>query len=55
MTGTYHLLHNPEMRERLFGELLTVWPNLSEPPRYETLQRLPYLVRALTLGIATHI
>ncbi len=55
MTGTYHLLHNPEMRERLFGELLTVWPNLNQPPRYETLERLPYLVSTLTLGMATRL
>jgi len=54
MTGTYHLLHNPEMRERLFGEL-TVWPNLNQPPRYETLERLPYLVSTLILGMATHL
>lgn len=54
MTGTYHLLHNAEMRERLFGELLAVWPNLSRPPGYETLERLPYLVSTLTFGMATH-
>ena len=46
--GTYHLLQNPEMRERLFGELLTVWPDLSQPPRFEALERLPYLVSNLT-------
>ncbi|KAI0306863.1 putative P450 monooxygenase [Multifurca ochricompacta] len=43
MTGTYHILHNQEMRERLLGELLTVWPDLNQPPRYDTLERLPYL------------
>ncbi|KAI9447697.1 putative P450 monooxygenase [Lactarius indigo] len=54
MTGTYHLLHNSEMRERLFGELLTVWPNLSQPPRYEILERLPYLTAVVkeTLRLA---
>lgn len=54
MTGTYHLLHNPEMRERLFGELLTVWPDLSQPPRFETLERLPYLTAVVkeTLRLA---
>jgi hypothetical protein len=55
MTGTYHLLHNPEMRERLFGELLTVWPDLSQPPRFETLERLPYLVSNLTLSRTAHL
>ena len=48
MTGTYHLLQNPEMRERLFGELLTIWPDLSQTPRFEALERLPYLVSNLT-------
>jgi len=54
MTGTYHLLHNPEMRERLFGEILTVWPDLSQPPRFETLERLPYLTAVVkeTLRLA---
>ncbi len=53
MTGTYHLLHNPDMGGRLFGELLTIWPNLSQPPRYEALERLPYLVGPLASCVAT--
>ncbi|KAI0265040.1 cytochrome P450 [Gloeopeniophorella convolvens] len=43
MTATYHLLQNPEMHQRLFGELLTAWPDLDHSPRYEALERLPFL------------
>jgi hypothetical protein len=54
MIGTYYLLHNPEMHERLFEELLTIWPDLNQPPRYEALEQLPYLVSSLTARMAKH-
>ncbi|KAH9003881.1 putative P450 monooxygenase [Lactarius hatsudake] len=40
---SYHVLHNPEVQQRLVDELRTAWPVLEEVPRYEVLEKLPYL------------
>jgi len=42
-TISYHVLHNPEVQQRLVNELRTAWPVLEEVPRYEVLEKLPYL------------
>lgn len=42
--GTYHLLRNPEKYQRLKAELKGAWPNISDRPRCEALEKLPYLV-----------
>ena len=42
-TISYHVLHNPEVQQRLVNELRTVWPVLEEVPRYEVFEKLPYL------------
>jgi hypothetical protein len=42
-TITYHVLHNPKVQQRLVKELRTAWPVLEEVPRYEVLEKLPYL------------
>lgn len=42
-TITYHVLHNPEVQRRLVKELRIAWPVLEEVPRYEVLEKLPYL------------
>lgn len=42
-TITYHVLHNPEVQQRLIKELRVAWPVLEEVPRYEVLEKLPYL------------
>ena len=55
LLGTNHLLRNLETWERLFEELFTIWPNLSPPPQFETLERHPYPVSNLTLRMETHI
>ena len=46
ITGVYHLLHNPEIKQKLLDELRTVWPVLDQPPSYEQLEKLPFLVSA---------
>ena len=46
MTGVYHLLHNPEAKQRLVDEVHTVWPILDQAPSYEQLEKLPFLVSA---------
>jgi cytochrome P450 len=42
-TITYHVLRDPEVQQRLVKELRTAWPVLEEVPRYEVLEKLPYL------------
>jgi cytochrome P450 len=44
MTGTFHILRNPEAKQRLVDELHTVWPVLDHTPSYEQLEKLPFLV-----------
>ena len=44
MNGVYHLLRNPEVKQRLVDELHTAWPALDDQaPAYEDLEKLPYL------------
>ena len=44
MVGTYHLLHNPEAKQRLEDEVRTAWPDLDQVPSYAELEKLPFLV-----------
>ena len=46
-TITYHVLHNPEVQQRLVKELRVAWPVLEDVPRYEVLEKLPYLASPL--------
>ena len=43
--GVFHVLNNPAVHERLVEELKRAWPELEMTMRYETLEKLPYLVR----------
>jgi cytochrome P450 len=43
MTGVYHILRNPEVKQRLVEEVRTAWPVLDQAPSYEVLEKLPYL------------
>ncbi|KAH9998279.1 cytochrome P450 [Russula vinacea] len=54
MTGVYHLLRNPEAKQRLVDEVRTAWPVLDEAPSYEELEKLPFLTAVIkeTLRIA---
>ncbi|KAI1247304.1 hypothetical protein MGN70_011192 [Eutypa lata] len=45
--GTYHLLRNPEKYQRLKAELKGAWPNISDRPRCEALEKLPYLTAVI--------
>ena len=42
-TVSYHVLHNPEVQQRLVKELRSAWPILEEVPRYEVFEKLPFL------------
>jgi len=43
MLGTFYILDNEAVYQRLKKELRTAWPVLAKTPRYEELERLPYL------------
>lgn len=45
MLGTFHLLSLPGYVDRLKEELYSAWPVLDEPPRFEVLEKLAFLVR----------
>jgi hypothetical protein len=42
--GTFHVLHNPTIREKLVEELIAVSPDARTPIKLSVLQNLPYLV-----------
>ncbi len=44
MTGVYHLLRHPETMRKLVDEVHTAWPVLHQTPKYEDLEKLPFLV-----------
>lgn len=45
MHGTFEILHEPEVLQKLKAELKEVWPNLTENLALSDLEPLPYLVR----------
>lgn len=47
MTGLHHLLRNPEVKRRLVEEIRSAWPVLDKPPRYEVLEKLPFLTAVI--------
>jgi len=51
MTTAYYILQNPSVRERLEAELREAWPVLDETPRYEALEKLPYLAAVTKEGL----
>jgi hypothetical protein len=42
--GTYHILHNKSVHQKLFESLKEAWPDKNAPASYETLEKLTYLV-----------
>src|SRR6266852_7128398 len=51
MTGIYHLLRNPEAKQRLVDEVRTAWPVLDEAPQYEDLEKLPFLASVFVVNL----
>ncbi|KAI9434304.1 cytochrome P450 [Lactarius indigo] len=47
MIGVYHLLHNPEAKQRVADEVRSAWPVLNNPPNYEELEKLPFLTAVI--------
>lgn len=44
MLGVFNVLEAPDILTKLKEELLVAWPVLNEPPRFEDLEKLPFLV-----------
>jgi hypothetical protein len=49
MLGTFHLLESPDLVARMKEELHKAWPVRDKPPRFEDLEKLPFLVSSLLL------
>jgi cytochrome P450 len=47
MVGFFHLLSRPALQNRLRDELLESWPELHDPPIFETLETLPLLTAVI--------
>lgn len=43
--GVFHVLYDPAIHRKLVQELKNAWPELETKMHYETLEKLPYLVR----------
>ena len=44
MIGIFHILEKPDIHKRLMEELVAAWPEIGQVPKYEELEKLPYLV-----------
>ena len=51
MNGFYYLMRNPEAKQRLVDELRTAWPVLGQAPRYEDLEKLPFLASVFIVSL----
>ncbi|KAK9234108.1 cytochrome P450 [Lipomyces kononenkoae] len=47
MIGFLHILDQPALQVRLREEVCQVWPELSQPPDFQTLEKLPILTAAI--------
>lgn len=47
--GAYHLLTQPEILRKLRQELDVAWPHLEDRVKFESLEKLPYLVKKFFL------
>jgi cytochrome P450 len=47
MTGTFHILDQHLLYERLRAEVFKVWPDINHPPNHETLETLPVLTATI--------
>jgi hypothetical protein len=51
MVGFYYLLRDPEAKQRLVDEVRTAWPVLDQAPRYEDLEKLPFLASLFVVDV----
>ncbi|KAI0047689.1 putative P450 monooxygenase [Auriscalpium vulgare] len=50
-TTVARIVSSPQIQEKLRAELRAAWPDVNEPPRYEALQKLPFLTAVLKEGL----
>lgn len=55
MLGTFHLLDTSSLADRLQKELHEAWPSLDNPPKYEDLEKLPFLVSLIPSWRRSHL
>lgn len=53
--GTYYLLSEKKVQATLLHELIEAWPDVDSSMSYETLEKLPYLVRCLSYQSTKHL
>jgi hypothetical protein len=51
MSGAYHILRNPEVKQRLVDELRAAWPVLDQAPPYEDIKNLPFLASVFIVNL----
>ena len=51
MVLSYHTLKNPDIHEKLAGELKQEWPNLENMPPLRQFEQLPYLNAVIREGL----
>ncbi len=49
--GMFYVLNDPVVRGKLTAELKSAWPEVETTIHYETLEKLPYLVRPLARNV----
>lgn len=47
MTGHFHILDQPDLYEKLRKEVLSVWPDIDDPPSFEVFETLPLLTATI--------
>lgn len=47
MTGLFHIINQPALYSRLRAEVLTVWPDIKNPPLFEAFETLPILTATI--------
>jgi len=47
MTGLFHVLDQPALYARLVAEVVTVWPDIKNPPSFEAFETLPILTATI--------
>jgi cytochrome P450 len=52
--GTYHILHDKDVHQKLFKTLKEAWPDKGTPASYEILEKLTYLV-SFSLHFGGHL
>lgn len=53
--SAYNVVNNPEIYKRLCEELKAAFPNAEDTLDYATLEKLPYLVRVISLMLMVRI